>query len=108
MTTVAAPPPTIIITNEPFNGVLNSGGSYSFSTGSTDPDEDGIADAGDNCPQDFNPLQVDTDMDGFGDVCDVLAVPAMGPAGFALMTLLLGGAGLLGAASRRGASQRRR
>ena len=36
-------------------------------------DGDGVADAGDNCPQLYNPLQEDTDAgggDGFGDFCD--------------------------------------
>lgn len=35
-----------------------------------DSDEDGIPDARDNCPADFNPDQTDTDGDGAGDVCD--------------------------------------
>jgi len=35
-----------------------------------DFDGDGIADAVDNCPNDYNPLQEDADSDGIGDVCD--------------------------------------
>ena len=35
-----------------------------------DSDDDGLADAIDNCPVDPNPLQEDLDMDGTGDVCD--------------------------------------
>lgn len=35
-----------------------------------DSDQDGIADADDNCPSDYNPKQVDLDEDGIGDVCD--------------------------------------
>ena len=35
-----------------------------------DNDTDGIGNACDNCPDDFNPVQVDTDADGIGDVCD--------------------------------------
>lgn len=35
-----------------------------------DSDEDGIPDARDNCPAEFNPDQADTDGDGAGDVCD--------------------------------------
>jgi hypothetical protein len=35
-----------------------------------DADGDGIVDALDNCPDDFNPKQEDRDEDRFGDVCD--------------------------------------
>lgn len=35
-----------------------------------DQDEDGIADALDNCSRTFNPNQADTDNDNIGDVCD--------------------------------------
>jgi hypothetical protein len=35
-----------------------------------DSDGDGVADADDNCPSDYNPDQTDTDADGAGDVCD--------------------------------------
>ena len=35
-----------------------------------DADSDGIADAEDNCPYNFNPDQTDTDGDLIGDVCD--------------------------------------
>lgn len=37
----------------------------------TDVDGDGIDNALDNCPIDFNPDQSDMDLDGAGDVCDV-------------------------------------
>jgi hypothetical protein len=33
-------------------------------------DGDGIPDAGDNCPRDYNPYQEDADGDGVGDVCE--------------------------------------
>ncbi len=35
-----------------------------------DTDNDGIPDAGDNCPNDFNISQSDIDSDGTGDACD--------------------------------------
>lgn len=37
---------------------------------SDDSDGDGIADNSDNCTEVSNPLQRDTDMDGFGNYCD--------------------------------------
>ncbi len=39
-------------------------------TSPTDTDNDGVADAIDNCPNDANADQTDTDNDGLGDVCD--------------------------------------
>ncbi|MGB3800979.1 MAG: PKD domain-containing protein [Lewinella sp.] len=35
-----------------------------------DTDNDGVADGEDNCPQEYNPNQLDTDGDGAGDVCE--------------------------------------
>lgn len=35
-----------------------------------DLDGDGILNAADNCPEHFNPTQIDTDADGIGDDCD--------------------------------------
>jgi len=35
-----------------------------------DSDSDGVPDDLDNCPAVYNPDQVDTDLDGFGDACD--------------------------------------
>ena len=35
-----------------------------------DMDDDGIADAIDNCPNTYNPSQEDSDLDGSGDACD--------------------------------------
>ncbi len=35
-----------------------------------DSDYDGIVDALDNCPNNYNPLQADADNDGIGNVCD--------------------------------------
>jgi len=37
---------------------------------STDVDNDGVLNSADNCPTVYNPDQVDSDGDGFGDVCD--------------------------------------
>lgn len=35
-----------------------------------DNDQDGIVNASDNCPDDYNPDQSDVDLNGIGDVCD--------------------------------------
>lgn len=35
-----------------------------------DTDHDGVPDHSDNCPDTYNPTQVDTDNDGIGDACD--------------------------------------
>jgi len=38
--------------------------------GLPDPDEDALVPPFDNCPNDYNPDQLDTDDDGMGDACD--------------------------------------
>jgi len=43
-----------------------------------DTDEDGLNDLIDNCPNSYNPDQVDIDRDGIGDVCDSFVVDLMG------------------------------
>lgn len=45
-----------------------------------DFDNDGVANASDNCPYDDNPMQVDSDADGHGDVCDTCSEANPGPA----------------------------
>ena len=40
-------------------------------------DGDGIIDASDNCPQNVNPHQEDSDVDGVGDVCDPDTINAL-------------------------------
>lgn len=40
-----------------------------------DRDRDGIPDAADNCPSDYNPSQSDKDRDGKGDACDATDPP---------------------------------
>src|SRR5262249_43016176 len=44
--------------------------------GGGDTDLDGVCNANDNCPAVANPLQTDTDMDGFGDACDACPLDA--------------------------------
>jgi len=39
-----------------------------------DSDGDGIMDPNDNCPYDYNPGQADRNSDGWGDVCECIAV----------------------------------
>ncbi|MDH4034320.1 MAG: right-handed parallel beta-helix repeat-containing protein, partial [candidate division Zixibacteria bacterium] len=55
--------------------VLNTCGSligafWVQCSGALDSDLDLVADVNDNCPDDYNPLQIDSDHDGVGDSCD--------------------------------------
>ena len=46
-------------------------GSIGLTAGEVgDSDGDGISDSMDNCPDDYNPSQLDKDLDGIGDSCD--------------------------------------
>ncbi len=46
-------------------------GTFNLSCGLADGDGDGVPDASDNCPADINTDQLDQDLDGAGDACDV-------------------------------------
>ena len=52
------------------NYKLQAGSVRSFFSAGPDTDNDTIPDGLDNCPQDTNPDQLNTDGDGFGNVCD--------------------------------------
>lgn len=52
------------------NCVSDGFGFDEFTYSRPDGDEDGVADAEDNCPEDPNENQSDQDLDGAGDVCD--------------------------------------
>lgn len=43
---------------------------YADYVAKNDPDEDGVFGVMDNCPDDYNPDQMDIDEDGMGNVCD--------------------------------------
>jgi parallel beta-helix repeat protein len=52
-------------------GLCDTSATLTFHTGSiNDVDGDGILNAVDNCPNDWNELQEDNDVDGLGNVCD--------------------------------------
>ncbi|MBI4238969.1 MAG: thrombospondin type 3 repeat-containing protein [Deltaproteobacteria bacterium] len=52
------------------SGTSSSGSSGGGTTSNADLDADGIANAADNCPDAFNPSQLDRDGDRIGDACD--------------------------------------
>jgi hypothetical protein len=57
-------------------------GNYGVSCAdAADTDMDGIADVNDNCPDDYNPMQEDSDGDGIGDACEDVEVWYVKPDG---------------------------
>jgi YD repeat-containing protein len=58
-----------IIARDNHNAESNVSPVWSFTTG-PDLDGDGTADTHDNCPDIYNPGQIDTDGDDVGDACD--------------------------------------
>jgi hypothetical protein len=51
-----------------------------------DGDQDGVPDSLDNCPTDYNPTQVDSNLNGVGDECDSTPVPPPSPVAFKRIT----------------------
>ncbi len=57
----------------PLNDGPDNDGDGLCDVGDADDDNDFVPDGTDNCPIHFNPDQADSDGDGIGDACDVLA-----------------------------------
>ena len=55
----------------------NVGSIYVFEV---DTDGDGVPDSVDNCPAIPNPTQSDSDVDGFGDICDICPIDELNDA----------------------------
>ena len=55
------------------DGILNNVDNSPFISngGQADNDFDGVGDVSDNCNSNYNPAQINTDNDGFGDECDI-------------------------------------
>jgi hypothetical protein len=60
----------VMHTNIPFDWESGGGGWDVFCGPETDTDGDGVMDIADNCPDVYNPDQVDSNSNGFGDVCE--------------------------------------
>ena len=52
------------------DGILDVDEGINVTAVDNDDDSDGVTNASDNCPANFNPSQTDTDSDGQGDACD--------------------------------------
>jgi hypothetical protein len=61
---------TLVASVQPSSGETANTSITLEATVDDDSDDDGLADADDNCPQTANPDQNDTDEDGTGDPCD--------------------------------------
>jgi hypothetical protein len=53
-----------------YDNLLVTAGGITWSIDASDPDNDGIMSECDNCPNVYNPTQVDSDGDGAGEACD--------------------------------------
>ncbi len=51
---------------------LSGGGCGQKAAPEPDSDQDGVADALDNCPTSFNPSQTDSDGNGIGEICEAV------------------------------------
>jgi hypothetical protein len=60
----------VIVGADRFTKLQSEEGGAFLYLGCQDDEQDGVCDSVDNCPALFNPDQVDTDLDGLGNVCD--------------------------------------
>jgi hypothetical protein len=68
--TITTPPLTTSTTTTVLPTTTTTVLPTTTTTAAPDTDLDGVADAADNCPAKYNPLQRDADLDGMGDACD--------------------------------------
>lgn len=71
------------------------GSGESFCYSGDDWDKDGIPDVHDNCPHSWNPFQVNSDNDRYGDACDKCPTET-GRKGFTCPRTLVGGTVVIG------------